>query len=119
LVSAMNSMRMLASPTHMPMRYFSGSAASSLVQPGGQSFEPEGREPNGSPPEPGPPAPIPGLISTSVVRVVGICRLRILDFGFPESLPNPKSKIQNPKFLVSVHLCWSRLGLHHVVSGCT
>src|SRR6058998_2202263 len=79
----MNSMRMLASATHMPMRYFSGSIASSLVHPGGQSFAPEGPEPKGSPP-PGPsfppPAPSPGLVFTSAVKVVGILLFSIFYF---------------------------------------
>jgi hypothetical protein len=75
LVNAMNSIRMLASPTHIPMRYFSGSIASSREKPGGQSFESPCGGPNGSfPPGPRfpPPAPTPGLTPASVVTVVGI-----------------------------------------------
>src|SRR5580765_4494513 len=74
LVSATNSIRMLASATHIPIRYFSGSSASSRVQPGGQFFESSG--PGGPPPGSEAP-PSPGLIPISVVNVVGI-----LDFGF-------------------------------------
>src|SRR5713226_7181555 len=115
----MNSMRMLASPTHMPMRYFSGSVASSLVQPGGQSFEPEGPRSNGSPPpgpRPLPPAPMPGLISTSVVTLAGIidCGLQNADCGMrirTGSIRIPQSAILS----VPMHLSSSRLRLHQVV----
>src|SRR6185295_1663120 len=94
---------MLASATHIPIRYFSGSRASSRVQPGGQFLESSG--PGGPPPGSEAP-PSPGLIPISVVSVVGIfdCGFQIADFGFTRSnggAANPQSEIRNPKFLQS------------------
>src|SRR6185436_3973795 len=130
LVSAMNSIRMLASATQIPILYLFGSMASSRVKPGGQSPPPPPEPGSNGPPGPTASAPSPPRVTFApVVTVVPI--LSILDFRFwildswsgsdPATnrdliqTSNPKSKIQNPNSLVSFARRSFRIILHLIV----